>query len=115
MDGCVVKLVQYADDTFLLLDGSEESLRESIQVSRGFTVCSGLAINLEKTQAVWLGSGALNEGICGDLNLRLVKEFVVLGINFSVHLDHLKGLNFEKKLLNLKNCLMCTVGLIYHL
>ena len=102
LDGCVVKLVQYADDTFLLLDGSEESLRHSIQVLRGFTVCSGLAINLEKTQAVWLGSGVLNEGICGDLNLRWVKEFVVLGINFSVHLDQLEGLNFEKKIIELE-------------
>ena len=32
LDSYVVKLVQYADDTFLLLDGSEEYWRESIQI-----------------------------------------------------------------------------------
>ena len=62
MDDCIVKLAQYADDSFSLLGGSEESLRESIKVLRGFKVCSGLAINLEKTQAVWLGSGGLMKG-----------------------------------------------------
>ena len=57
---------------------------------------------MEKTQAMWLGSGALNEGICEDLNLKWVKEFVILGINFSVHLDHLEGLNFEKKIIEIE-------------
>ena len=45
----------YADDTFLMLDGSESSLRESVQVLDGFHACSGLKINLERTQAIWLG------------------------------------------------------------
>ena len=34
--------------------------------------------------------------------MRWVKEFVVLGINFSVHLDQLEGLNFEKKIIEIE-------------
>ena len=51
----MIKIGLYADDTFLMLDGSESSLRESILVLNHFHVHSGLKINLDKTQAIWLG------------------------------------------------------------
>ena len=51
-----LKIGQYADDTFLLLDGSEHSLRESVALLKEFYKCSGLKINVDKTQVVWLGS-----------------------------------------------------------
>ena len=50
------KLGQYADDTFLLLDGSEASLRKSLTIFEEFYLCSGLKLNFDKTFAVWLGS-----------------------------------------------------------
>ena len=65
---------------------------------------------------MWLGGGILHEGICGDLNLRWVKEFVVIGINFSVHLDQLEGLNFKKKIIELEKlfdvCSMFNLSLV---
>ena len=37
-----IKLSQYADDTTLILDGSEESLRESLKLLDDFGKMSGL-------------------------------------------------------------------------
>ena len=50
-----LKIGQYADDTFLLLDGSEHFLREVTALLKEFYKCSGLKINVEKTQVAWLG------------------------------------------------------------
>ena len=49
-----LKIGQYADDTFLLLDGSEHSLREAMALLKEFYKCSGLKINADKTQVAWL-------------------------------------------------------------
>ena len=48
----MIKIGLYADHTFLMLDGSESSLRESVQVLDGYHACSGLKINLDKTQDI---------------------------------------------------------------
>ena len=49
-------LSQFADDTTLYLDGKEESFRESVNVLVRFASMSGLKINFDKTNAVWIGS-----------------------------------------------------------
>ena len=46
------KISQYVDDTSVFLDGSEKSLNEL----EDFANISGLKINFEKTQLVWIGS-----------------------------------------------------------
>ena len=48
----IVKLGQYADDTFLLLDGSEQSIVLSIETFTNFQICSGLKMNIEKPVAI---------------------------------------------------------------
>ena len=60
---------QYADDTFLLLDGSEHSLRESVALPKEFYKCSGFKINVDKTQVAWLGSNRHKYAICSNLKL----------------------------------------------
>ena len=50
------KVGQYADDTFLLLDGTEKSLNSSLDLLNCFYKCSGLKLNFDKTSALWLGS-----------------------------------------------------------
>ena len=55
------KLSQFADDTTLILDGSEGSFRRAIEVLDGFQVTSGLKVNYEKTKVLWVGS-AKNRG-----------------------------------------------------
>lgn len=47
------KLSQFADDTAIILDGSEESLMESMKDLNYFWEISGLKINYSKTQVVW--------------------------------------------------------------
>ena len=52
----MVLLSQFADDTTLCLDGSEESFKESIPTLKKFALFSGLKLNNDKTQVVWVGS-----------------------------------------------------------
>ena len=47
---------QYADDTTIVLDGSERSLHAILDTLDTFEKMSGLRINEEKTKAVWIGS-----------------------------------------------------------
>ena len=50
------KLSQYADDTTMILDGSELSLSRTLLLLDNFAISSGLKINYEKTEALWMGS-----------------------------------------------------------
>ena len=66
------KISQYADDTQLLLDGSEESLRETLRVLERYYKMSltGLKINVDKTKAIWIGTKQFSdEKLCTDCNL----------------------------------------------
>ena len=47
-----MKISQYADDTQILFDGTERSLRESLQILSKFYKLSGLKIDEEKTRAI---------------------------------------------------------------
>ena len=61
------KLSQYADDTTLILDGSEESFLESVILIETFGNISGLRLNIKKTEALWIGSKK-------DCDLKLLPE-----------------------------------------
>ena len=74
---------QYADDTFVILDGSESSLKSCIDIFDSFNRCSGLKMNVEKAQAIWLGIKDTNQKIlCPNINLKWSKKFSLLGITF---------------------------------
>ena len=47
---------QYADDTTLILDGSGESIKTCLSISKFYADTSGLHINMEKTRIIWIGS-----------------------------------------------------------
>ena len=53
-----IKLSQYADDTTLILDGSQDMLEASLDVIEKFSKISGLRLNNQKTEALWIGSKA---------------------------------------------------------
>ena len=76
-----MKIGQYADDTFLTLDGSEGSIRRSIDILTNFESISGLKINVDKTQLIKLGK-EYKEKICPILNIQYSKTFKLLGINY---------------------------------
>ena len=50
------KISQYADDTTFILDGSQSSLSRSLYLLETFALISGLQVNYEKTDALWIGS-----------------------------------------------------------
>ena len=56
INGKEIKLSQYADDTTLVLNGSEESLKESPKLLDTFGKASDLRLNCSKTEALWIGS-----------------------------------------------------------
>ena len=49
------KISQYADDTTLILNGSQESILAALSVLETFGSMSGLQINTDKTKLIWTG------------------------------------------------------------
>jgi exonuclease III len=100
-------LSQFADDTTLCLDGSEKSFNETMSVLSKFTRISGLKVNIDKTQIVWIGS---MKG--SDIRYMRDKNFIwdpgtfkALGIIFSTDTNRIVQLNYDNKLLSIKRIL----------
>ena len=49
------KITQFADDTTLILDGSQQSLQTALNTREIFGNFSGLKMNKEKTKVIWIG------------------------------------------------------------
>ena len=65
------KLSQYADDTTMILDGSQTSLERSFALLDSFGQLSGLRVNCEKTEVLWIGSKKeSNQIICPEKNVK---------------------------------------------
>ena len=96
---------QYADDTSLILDGSEISLKEAIVELNSFKNISGLKLNIDKTQVIWIGSKKYSgDTLLPELKLKWGNaKFTLLGIEFSVDLHEIPKLNYDKKLIKLKS------------
>ena len=90
-------LLQYADDTCLFLDSSEESLKSALDLLFQFSKFSGLKPNIEKTEVVWIGSkSGCMEQMCNSYNLKWNDSvFTVLGIHFTSDLVDIEKLNFS--------------------
>ena len=93
-----IKIGQYADNTFLLLDGTVQSLNESFSNLKSFQKYSGLKINIEKTLAVCLGSEKERSKIQHIYRLNWVNQFELLGITFHVIQEKMFQLNFDKRI-----------------
>ena len=92
-------LGQYADDTFIFLDGSESSLKETLKCLDKFQYCSGLKTNVDKTKLAWLGVNSFSlDRLCPHVKLKWVTEFKLLGIKFHVDLEKMPELNYNSKL-----------------
>jgi len=94
----IIKIGQYADDTFIITDGSRVSILEIMKTLKKFHKVSGLSINVDKTQLVKLGSlNHLNDQ-CPVLGIPYSRNFKLLGIHFSTNLDDMHELNFRKQI-----------------
>ena len=82
MNTAEIRIGMYVDDTFLFLDGTENSLNESLSILNAFHECSGLKINLTKTQAIWLGQARTRPSFIDASPIKWVECFEFMGILF---------------------------------
>ena len=94
-----IKISQYADDTTLFLDGSEEGFNKCVHVILEYAKYSGLAMNFDKTKVIWFGCPRPPD----DVYLTHFKfewnppKFDILGVEFTTDLTNITDKNIEKK------------------
>ena len=76
--GNEIKISQYADDTTLILNGSEKSLTSALHDLELFSTIhaiSDLKLNNKKTEALWIRSntGRVDQ-LCPEKNLKWIKD-----------------------------------------
>lgn len=100
-------LSQYADDTSLILDGSPSSLDASLRILQFYAEISGLKINLDKTNVIWIGSKKHSQDkICVKWGLKWgFSTFKLLGFTFCVDLDRMLNLNYAPRIQEIEKIL----------
>ena len=96
-----IKLSQYADDTQILLDGSEKSVRNTVNLLNSFTKISGLKINYNKSELAPLGRSRMEiytHNFSPGMKIT-VDKMKILGITIPTNgkYEDLIKLNYEKK------------------
>ena len=89
---------QFADDTTLLLDGTQKSLQAALNELEIFGNLSGLKMNKDKTKVIWIGRKKFSKDklkttpqlTWGDTT------FTLLGLTYSVNLVEMIPLNYDK-------------------
>ena len=101
------KITQFADDTTIILDGSERSLLSALNTIEIFVMISGLKMNTTKTKLIWIGRKKFSkEKINTNSKLELgATDFSFLGIEFSVNLNKIPEINFPNVLSNIDKLL----------
>ena len=94
------KISQYADDTSVILDGTETSLNQTLKELYHFSRISGLNINFDKTQLVWIGAEKFStRSIKTKWKLSWGNnKFKLLGINFNTELEEMIKENYTPKI-----------------
>ena len=88
-------MTQFADDTTVFLDRSQDSLVAVLNTLEIFGSLSGLKVNTEKTKIIWLGRKKHSRDkfeIKQQLDWGTTK-FMLLGLNFSVDIDEIPLIN----------------------
>ena len=100
------KLSQYADDTTMILDGSKPSFTRAISVLDEFALVSGLKVNYEKTECLWIGTRLFSPDVyfSGKPIKWAVEKVFALGVWFSV-INQSMQVNFIERLENMKKIL----------
>ena len=96
---------QFADDTTVLLDGSYTSLNQTLEELSFYARISGLNVNFDKTQVVWIGAKKYSsDSIKTKWKLSWGSEqFKLLGITFDVDLNKIQDINYKDKILKITN------------
>ena len=99
INGIEFKLTQFADDTTLILDGSQPSLQAALNILELYGNYSGLKMNKEKTKVIWIGKKRLSRE---KLNVSVKldwgsTEFTLLGLDFSIDLIKMEEINYIQR------------------
>ena len=86
-----IKLVQYADDCILFLNSKSE-LCSALNILKRFGHLSGLRLNIDKSEGLWLGKDKNLQIKCDLFGVKWPETFRCLGI----YLGHNKQLNDRK-------------------
>ena len=99
-----IRISQYADDTSLFLDGSEESFNKCVHLILEYAKFSGLAMNFDKTKVIWFGSPRPpDEVYLPHLNFEWnPPKFDILGVEFTTSLANITDINIEKKIIGIQ-------------
>jgi hypothetical protein len=100
-----VKISCYADDMCMFLSDARSALN-AIEALNNFEKCSCLKINVNKTEAMWIGSARQNNSN-HEINVLWTNVVKILGIYFTYNEKDMIKLNYEDKLTSLK----CSLGL----
>ena len=102
-----IKISQYADDTTLILDGQAVSLHAELNTLEIYGTVSGLKVNTDKTQIVWIRKKKhAKEKTDTGKNLVLGNtDFYLLRINFSVELNCMEDMNYNHSIESVKELL----------
>ena len=93
MNNVEFRISQYADDTSVIIGGSESSLKQTISELERFSRISGLNINFDKTQLIRITKWKLSWG---------KRSFKVLGITFNTNLEKMIKENYNSKIQQVK-------------
>ena len=98
------QIVQFADDTQIFIEGDKDSFDEVFHILDRFSRKSGLHLNFDKTEVVWLGSRrGCQVKYAPHLKLKWnPQEFKILGIWFTNDLKNCHILNFKEKYTEIK-------------
>ena len=98
-----IKITQYADDTTVLVKFCDSVLR-LLKLLEEFRQVSGLEINTEKTEVMWLGTWKNRTE--KPFEFKWPQEPVLaLGVHFFYDLERANVLNFEEKITELERTL----------
>ena len=100
---------QYADDSSLVLDDNPQSLEKSLLVLSLFPECFGLKVNLDKTEAIWIGSKHGSEEeyfLQNNITWNHTGRFKRLGIKYDLNSADKTLLNFPDKLQSINKILL---------
>ena len=75
------KIKQFADDTTLAKN--EEDVKQALDIVQAFEELSGLHLNKQKSEGIWLGARKWDRGRVHDIPMK--DTIKILGIHYSAH------------------------------